>query len=71
MTQIGNQLKQVFRRLGRAPMFTAITVFTLAAGIGANTAVFSVLEGSSAETTSLPASRQSGGCVADRAGNPD
>ncbi|HEY1469722.1 MAG TPA: ABC transporter permease [Candidatus Acidoferrum sp.] len=45
MTQIGNQLKQVFRRLGRAPMFTIITVFTLAAGIGANTAVFSVLEG--------------------------
>ena len=45
MTQIGNQLKQVFRRLRRAPMFTAITVFTLAAGIGANTAVFSVLEG--------------------------
>jgi putative ABC transport system permease protein len=45
MRQIGNQLKQVFRRLGRAPMFTAITVFTLAAGIGANTAVFSVLEG--------------------------
>ncbi len=33
MTQIGNQLKQVFRRLGRAPMFTAITLFTLAAGI--------------------------------------
>jgi predicted permease len=45
MAQIGNQLKQVFRRLRRAPMFTAITVFTLAAGIGANTAVFSVLEG--------------------------
>jgi predicted permease len=45
MTPIGHQLKQVFRRLGRAPMFTAITVFTLAAGIGANTAVFSVLEG--------------------------
>jgi predicted permease len=45
MTLIGNQLKQVFRRLRRAPMFTTITVFTLAAGIGANTAVFSVLEG--------------------------
>ena len=45
MTQIGKQLKQVFRRLRRAPMFAAITVLTLAAGIGANTAVFSVLEG--------------------------
>jgi predicted permease len=40
-----NQLKHVFRRLGRAPMFTAITLITLAAGGGANTVVFSVLEG--------------------------
>ncbi|HEY6270248.1 MAG TPA: ABC transporter permease [Candidatus Acidoferrum sp.] len=39
------QLKQVFRRLRRAPMFTAVTVITLAAGIGGNTVVFSVLEG--------------------------
>src|SRR5271165_1478552 len=42
---IANQLKQVFRRLGRTPVFTAITVLTLAAGMGANTAVFSVLQG--------------------------
>jgi predicted permease len=40
-----NQLKQVFRRLARAPMFTAVTLITLAAGVGANTVVFSVLEG--------------------------
>jgi predicted permease len=40
-----NQLRQVFRRLVRAPMFTAITLITLAAGVGANTVVFSVLEG--------------------------
>ena len=40
-----NQLWQVLRRLGRAPMFTVITVITLAAGVGANTVVFSVLEG--------------------------
>ncbi|HUI41937.1 MAG TPA: ABC transporter permease [Terriglobia bacterium] len=40
-----SQLKQVLRRLGRAPMFTAVTLITLAVGIGANTAVFSVLEG--------------------------
>src|ERR1700693_5703982 len=40
-----NQLKQVFRRLRRAPMFTAITLITLAAGVGGNIVVFSVLEG--------------------------
>jgi predicted permease len=37
-------LKQVFRRLGRAPLFTAITLITLAAGVGGNTVVFSILE---------------------------
>jgi predicted permease len=45
MGVFGQQLKQVFRRLRRAPMFTAVTVITLAAGIGGNTVVFSVLEG--------------------------
>ncbi len=45
MNSFSNQLKQVLRRLGRAPMFTAITLITLAAAIGANTVVFSVLEG--------------------------
>jgi predicted permease len=39
------QLKQVFRRLRRAPMFTFLTLLMLAAGVGANVAVFSVLEG--------------------------
>ena len=39
------QLRQVLRRLGRAPMFTAIALITLAAAVGANTAVFSVIEG--------------------------
>jgi len=41
----GDNLRQILRRLRRAPMFTAVTLITLAAGIGANTAVFSVLEG--------------------------
>jgi len=45
MGSFRNQLRQVLRRLGRAPMFTVITLITLAAGIGANTVVFSVLEG--------------------------
>src|ERR1700740_827568 len=42
---ITDQIRQVLRRLGRAPLFTAITLITLAAGIGANTVIFSVLEG--------------------------
>jgi predicted permease len=40
-----NQLRQLLRRLGRAPLFTAITLLTLAVGVGANTAIFSVIEG--------------------------
>src|SRR2546421_6904548 len=38
------ELRQVLRRLVRAPTFTAITLLTLAVGIGANTAIFTVLE---------------------------
>ncbi|HEX4580791.1 MAG TPA: ABC transporter permease [Acidobacteriaceae bacterium] len=45
MALFGDQLKQVFRRLGRAPLFTAITLFTLAIAIGANTVIFSVVDG--------------------------
>jgi putative ABC transport system permease protein len=45
MNSFRDQLRQVLRRLGRAPMFTVITLITLAAGVGANTVVFSVLEG--------------------------
>ena len=40
-----DQLRQVLRRLRRAPLFTLITLITLAAGVGANTVIFSVLEG--------------------------
>jgi predicted permease len=45
MGLLTGQIKQVLRRLRRAPMFTAVTLITLAAGVGANVAVFSVLEG--------------------------
>ena len=39
------RLKQVVRSLARMPGFTAVAVLTLAIGIGANTAVFGVIQG--------------------------
>ena len=45
MAQLFEQLRLVFRRLSKAPLFTAITLLTLAVGIGANTVIFSVVEG--------------------------
>jgi predicted permease len=39
------QLRHVTRRLRRTPMFTFMTLVTLAIGIGANAAIFSVVDG--------------------------
>ncbi|HLK18356.1 MAG TPA: ABC transporter permease [Bryobacteraceae bacterium] len=38
-------IKHVFRRLMRSPIFTLVTLATIAIGIGANTAIFSVVNG--------------------------
>ncbi len=45
MRSFADQLRHVVRRLRRAPLFTAVALLTLAVGIGANTAIFSVLSG--------------------------
>jgi len=45
MAHLFDQFKQVLRRLAHAPLFTTITLITLAVGIGANTVVFSVVDG--------------------------
>jgi predicted permease len=45
MNSLASQLRQVLRRLWRARFFTLVTLITLGAGVGANIAVFSVVEG--------------------------
>lgn len=45
MTMLLDQVRQVLRRLSRAPLFTVVTLLTLAIGVGANTVIFSVVEG--------------------------
>jgi predicted permease len=40
-----DRLRQMTRRFAQTPVFTAVTLLTLAISIGANTAIFSVVEG--------------------------
>jgi predicted permease len=52
------ELRLVLRRLGRAPAFTAISVLTIALGVGATTAIFSVVDGVLLKPLSYPRADQ-------------
>ncbi|MBZ5536319.1 MAG: ABC transporter permease [Acidobacteriia bacterium] len=45
MQSLGIKLRLLMRRFGRTPLFTLVVVMTLAVGIGANSAIFSVVNG--------------------------
>ena len=44
MEELGQDLRYAFRTLRRNPAFTAVVVLTLALGIGANTAIFTLID---------------------------
>jgi hypothetical protein len=44
MTGILSEIKFAFRTLRRSPLFASVAVLSLALGIGANTAIFTLLD---------------------------
>ena len=58
MVGLAQALRHTFRRLAKSPVFTAVCILTIALGIGANTAIFSVMNAVVLRTLPVPNSRQ-------------
>lgn len=63
-----NDLKYLFRQLTKHPGFTATAVVTLALGLGANTAIFSVLDRALVRELAVPGADRLVHVVTDRGG---
>src|SRR2546427_6296252 len=51
-------LRYTFRQLAKSPVFTAVSILTIALGIGANTAIFSVMNTVLLHTLPVPDPQQ-------------
>lgn len=70
MGSFRNELKHIVRRLMRAPMLTLVTLATIAIGVGANSAIFSVTKRRSPETACVSTARKAGKHPEDGARQP-
>ena len=58
MFGLAQGLRYTFRQLAKSPVFTAISILTIALGIGANTAIFSVMNAVVLRTLPVPNPQQ-------------